>query len=123
MTRFIATALALAIVSVSVASPAFAGRAERSAENRAKADAWCERYVAENPGARCSVKRMGGLCPRGMKAGKRYNKIRANGYKTCVAGNKLGQFIKDIHDPRKATDLAIRGQRGSILGTVDAITD
>ena len=41
--------------------------------------------------------RMGGLCPRSMKAGKRFNKIRANGYKTCVKGNKLGGFIKDIH--------------------------
>jgi len=121
MTRFITATLTVAMITASFASPAAAGRAERSAENRAKAEAWCERFVAENPGAECRVMRMGGLCPRGMKAGKRFNKIRANGYKTCVKGNKLGNFIKDIHNPKNATDLFIRGQRASVQGPADAL--
>ncbi len=121
MSRFIAVALMLAVASSAMTSPALAGRAERSAENRAKADAWCERFVADNPGAECTVMRMGGLCPRSMKAGKRFNKIRANGYKTCVKGNKLGGFIKDIHNPKNATDLFIRGQRASVQGPADAL--
>lgn len=123
MTRFITATLTVAMLTASLASPAAAGRAERSAENRARADAWCERHVAANPGAECRVQRMGGLCPRGMKAAKRFNKIRANGYKVCVKGNKLGQFVKDIHNPKKATDLFIRGQKASIKGTHGALRD
>ncbi len=111
--------IAAAALIILIAAPgAQAGRAERSAENRAKAEAWCEDYLAARPGAECRVMRMGGLCPKGMRAGKRYNRIRANGYKTCVAGNKFTNFIKDIHDPRKATDLGLRGIRESTRGTV-----
>ena len=123
MTRIIATTLSVALISAALASPASAGRAERSAENHAKAESWCNAYLAENPGARCNVMRMGRLCPSGMTAGKRFNSWRANGYKTCVEGRKIATSFKKAHNIKILVDRIEEKKNPRPTGAVRELAD
>lgn len=102
------------IVILSSIDTAEAGRKERSRVNKEKAEAWCANYSRTNGGAECKVTLMRKLCPGGYRKAKRFNRIRSNGYKSCVVGSKghvIKKAVKKIHKP--ATALT----RASIKGT------
>ena len=85
---------------------AVADRAERSEQNREKAEAWCEDYSRSHGSAQCRVVKMPKLCPKGMHRGKRFKQFRSRGYKSCIPGSKakvIKQVIKNSHSmPAKA---------------------
>ena len=90
----------LGIALVMVSQQASATRAERSAENRDKAEAWCVNFESSHPGKACHVVKMAKLCPKGYRRAERFKQFRSRGYKACVPGSKgkvIGQTIKNSH--------------------------
>ena len=103
-------------IGLLISQAALADRAERSERNREEAEQWCAEYRDTHPGKQCRVVKNGKLCPRGYRTAKRCNKIRSRGYKACIRGSKA-HGIKDLHNPKKATNLGARGIKQSVRGT------
>ena len=94
-----------------------AGRTERSRVNREKAQAWCAEYTRTHSGEECHVVVMISICPKGFRKAKRFNRIRSNGYKTCIRGKKGHSIKKAV---KKMNAPVVKPTRKVTRGTVKA---